>query len=69
MEILLSMALAASGDLKTVRRRITDFSTVSILKILSQLQACPKTFGNLYTHSGLRFKQSYIKLASSLIKV
>ncbi len=51
----------ADGDLKTVRGRITDFSTVSILKILSQLQAGPKTFGNLYIHSGIRFKQSYIK--------
>ena len=38
------------GDLNTVKGRISDFSTVSILKILSQLRAGPKTFGNLYTH-------------------
>ena len=48
------------GDLNTVKGRISDFSTV-ILKILSQLRAGPKTFGNLYTHSGIRFKRSYIK--------
>ena len=42
----------ADGDLKTVKEAYyMDFSTVSILKILSQLQAGPKTFGNSYTHT------------------
>ena len=56
------------GDLNTVKGRISDFSTVSILKILSQLRAGPKTFGNLYTHSGIRFKRSYIKYLHLCIK-
>ncbi len=48
-------------DLNTVKSRIADFSTISVLKILSQLRAGPKTFGNLYTDSGIRYKRSYIR--------
>ena len=51
MEILLSMALAASG-LALLRLWWTDFSTVDT-KDIAQLQAGPKTFGKLYTHSGI----------------
>ncbi|MDI1495499.1 MAG: hypothetical protein K8823_807 [Cenarchaeum symbiont of Oopsacas minuta] len=48
-------------DLNTVKARVMDFSAISILKILSQLQDCPKTFSDLYMYSGIRYKRSYIR--------
>ena len=44
------------GDLNTVKGRISDFSTVSILKILSQLlRAGPKSSAKSFCMSTLKF--------------
>ena len=46
--------------LDAVRAKTKDFSTLSLLKLLYQLNANPKTFSDLYLKSKIRMKKSFL---------
>jgi len=46
--------------LDAVKARTRDFSTLSLLKLLYQLQSNPMTFSNLYSRSKIRMKRSFL---------
>ena len=46
--------------LDAVRAKTKDFSTLSLLKLLYQLNANPMTFSDLYLKSKIRMKKSFL---------
>ena len=46
--------------LDAVRAKTKDFSTLSLLKLLYQLNANPMTFSDLYSKSKIRMKKSFL---------
>ena len=46
--------------LDAVRAKTNDFSTLSLLKLLYQLNANPMTFSDLYLKSKIRMKKSFL---------
>ena len=46
--------------LDAVRAKTKDFSTLSLLKLLYQLNSNPMTFSDLYSKSKIRMKRSFL---------
>ena len=46
--------------LDAVKAKTRDYSTLSLLKLLYQLKACPMTFSDLYQKSKIRMKRSFL---------
>ena len=46
--------------LDAVRAKTKDFSTLSLLKLLYQLNTSPMTFSDLYSKSKIRMKRSFL---------
>jgi len=46
--------------LDAVKARARDFSTLSLLKLLYQLNGRPMSFSDLYTNSKIRMKRSFL---------
>lgn len=47
--------------LGAVKARAKEYDTLSLLKLLYQLQACPKSFTVLYEESKIKMKRSFLK--------
>lgn len=46
--------------LDSVRAKTKDFSTLSLLKLLYQLNSTPMTWSDLYSKSNIRMKKSFL---------
>ena len=54
--------------LDAVRAKTKDLSTLSLLKLLYQLNSNPMTFSNLYSKSKIRMKRSFLNYLHFCIK-